>query len=488
MASTALLLGALTVGASNVAQFTGNSHALFLDVSIQDWGDGFTRQFFLTTYDGNTNAKPFHIRNGNWITVSGEMKEVDGRYKTDYLLWVSEIDTADFVDWGVLDLAVANDDTNSNNVHDLAEKSQAANVSATGFWRSVTGDQGNATGTFQRSAGNNSGTYHLALTNTAAGTVNITAPFYANSLEGTLTYNVSNKTATLSFVSTAKESSNYAGQSTYAVINDAEFELAATTLFKSGGSVAMPDITFVRTGGTFYTATVVLADGEPITPWIDYQNWTLNITDPNDADNDGIPDISDAHDDLPPTITVDPGLLTYATGADPDLRLGVSATDNIEGNITDQLTITGAVDFGMVGEYVIIYTVQDAAGNEVQAQRTYRIIATDIDGDGIDDLWETENFGGLGFSASANPDGDGLTNLEEYLYNSDPLGPNIVIVVVEGWNLIGVGEDSTITNIDDVAGGIWAYLDGRFTTVTLLTANGGYWIYCFEAGLIVLAQ
>jgi len=45
---------------------------------------------------------------------------------------------------------------------------------------------------------------------------------------------------------------------------------------------------------------------------------------------------------------------------------------------------------------------------------------SDADGDGLPDAWETQNFGATGASASADVDGDGTTNLMEYLADTDP--------------------------------------------------------------------
>ncbi len=45
----------------------------------------------------------------------------------------------------------------------------------------------------------------------------------------------------------------------------------------------------------------------------------------------------------------------------------------------------------------------------------------DTDGDGLPDSWETEQFGSLNATASADPDGDGTTNMMEYLAGTNPL-------------------------------------------------------------------
>jgi hypothetical protein len=45
----------------------------------------------------------------------------------------------------------------------------------------------------------------------------------------------------------------------------------------------------------------------------------------------------------------------------------------------------------------------------------------DSDADGLPDAWETQYFGNLGQAAASDPDGDGLTNLEEYQLGRNPM-------------------------------------------------------------------
>lgn len=55
---------------------------------------------------------------------------------------------------------------------------------------------------------------------------------------------------------------------------------------------------------------------------------------------------------------------TYgATFTDP----GVSATDNIDGNIAGKVTVTGTVNTAVIGTYTLTYNVSDAAGNAADA-------------------------------------------------------------------------------------------------------------------------
>jgi hypothetical protein len=48
---------------------------------------------------------------------------------------------------------------------------------------------------------------------------------------------------------------------------------------------------------------------------------------------------------------------------------------------------------------------------------------TDTDGNGLPDLWQQHYFGHTGVDPKADPDGDGLSNLQEYKRHSDPTSP-----------------------------------------------------------------
>lgn len=57
--------------------------------------------------------------------------------------------------------------------------------------------------------------------------------------------------------------------------------------------------------------------------------------------------------------------------------------------------------------------------------------STDSDNDGLPDWWELQYFGSLAPQPGDDPDGDGLTNLEEYLNGTDPTHFSIVVTVAE---------------------------------------------------------
>lgn len=57
---------------------------------------------------------------------------------------------------------------------------------------------------------------------------------------------------------------------------------------------------------------------------------------------------------------------------------GATATDDIDGNITDKLTFTSTVDTLTVGEYAVTYTVKDEAGNEATAVRVVNVKEAEV--------------------------------------------------------------------------------------------------------------
>ena len=69
-------------------------------------------------------------------------------------------------------------------------------------------------------------------------------------------------------------------------------------------------------------------------------------------------------------------------------ELNATAMDNVDGDITDNIKITGEVDTSKVGTYTITYTVSDAAKNKATKNRT--IIVVEDDEEEVDQ--EEENY------------------------------------------------------------------------------------------------
>lgn len=61
--------------------------------------------------------------------------------------------------------------------------------------------------------------------------------------------------------------------------------------------------------------------------------------------------------------------VTITVGSEFDILAGITAVDDMDGNITASIKTVGEVDTATAGEYVITYSVSDKAGNETSLER-----------------------------------------------------------------------------------------------------------------------
>ncbi len=115
-------------------------------------------------------------------------------------------------------------------------------------------------------------------------------------------------------------------------------------------------------------------------------------------------------------------------------------------------------------------------------------LAFDADDDGMGDTWETTQFGNLSHDGSEDTDGDGITDLGEFLIQTDPHVKNIgitVIVLYPGWNAVSVPAQAAGLDVGDlfaahVQGNVWQW---HAQTQKYRVASGAavetasYWVY-----------
>jgi peptidoglycan/xylan/chitin deacetylase (PgdA/CDA1 family) len=100
---------------------------------------------------------------------------------------------------------------------------------------------------------------------------------------------------------------------------------------------------------------------------------TYSVTD-NAGNNNTITRKIKYEDIEKPTISLTDGdTISVASGSsftDP----GYSASDNCDGDISKNVTVSGSVNTGAIGTYSLTYTVSDKAGNAASATRTVKVV------------------------------------------------------------------------------------------------------------------
>ncbi|MBT8365756.1 MAG: Ig domain-containing protein, partial [Deltaproteobacteria bacterium] len=90
----------------------------------------------------------------------------------------------------------------------------------------------------------------------------------------------------------------------------------------------------------------------------------------------------------------------------------------------DQSDGSGIFDWtplvGQAGRYEIVFTASDGALTDTRRAVITVSCVDDTDSDGMSDDWEMENFGTLERDGKGDLDGDGISDLNEYLDGSDP--------------------------------------------------------------------
>ena len=74
---------------------------------------------------------------------------------------------------------------------------------------------------------------------------------------------------------------------------------------------------------------------------------------------------------------------------------------------------------------VFTLTVTDTGGLTASASVTVTVQMLDADSDGMSDLWEQAHFGSSGILSTGDADGDGISNLDEYLQGGNPLDGDV---------------------------------------------------------------
>gem|GEM_PF-3117064 len=147
------------------------------------------------------------------------------------------------------------------------------------------------------------------------------------------------------------------------------------------GTLTVNAFTLTRNGNK-YNGNLTVSDGNLANSWVDYEMIHLSITDNNDADGDGIPDLSDLVSGVAPTITAQPQSQTAIQGGNVSFYVTVSGTEpfyyqwrkngaNISNARSNVFTINN-VSANDAANYTVVVT--NIAGSVTSAVATLTVI------------------------------------------------------------------------------------------------------------------
>ncbi|MBI1177844.1 hypothetical protein GC207_10450 [bacterium] len=289
----------------NVAAFEGNSRSVrLLEGSRYIPGFGTVLLYF-TTYDGSASTFPLNqTLPGNYIAFSAEVRPRGGAsggavYETDWLNYLApDVGNPSLLAYGSDVITLPTDDTDGNGLADWCQLNKEANVTFTGtqYQDYPTVKVNTSSGSLLRPAGEFVGIW--SVTNSSDGST-IQGNFEVLHISGDVHYQRgTTNSLQLSFKldnPSFGQQDYYTGTSEFTVLSEDEISVPSFALTEPGGrklNIIGP-LNFHRQGNR-YVGNMELYDGVTDTYWRDYVYHVVEITDLNDEDFDGVPDLSDA--------------------------------------------------------------------------------------------------------------------------------------------------------------------------------------------------
>ncbi|MBI3415337.1 MAG: hypothetical protein HY043_08465 [Verrucomicrobia bacterium] len=249
-----------------------------LYVGDQDYFVEFIADLARSPYDGELAPNPVFKTN-----------EVKGFYH--FYLPGADIPTRDDLVLGVpLGL-----DSNNNGVDDFYESAVALDlVTTSGVFEDGTGN-GRPAGlfaTWSRDAGSDSGVCTMQF-DTALGLSTWSVNFRVREFSGTLDYARQGVNA-VGLISLADgHGQSLTGQLQVSSAKTNQISMLSGEWNLGNQGVFVTPVSMLDRRGSNYFGKIMLSDGDLTTTYPDYLQWILHITDPNDADHNGIPDLTD---------------------------------------------------------------------------------------------------------------------------------------------------------------------------------------------------
>ena len=316
LALTSLDHGCLLGSSVKTATFKAYCKQVYFAPSIDSDGD---IEWFFTSYDGSSRIPPPYDGNG---LVNGELKQQSSNSSVFLMDWISPSYVEQYVygnsvswaftnpdNYGMVSLNISSADADGNGVVDWMQKDLPANESFSG--QLVVHTMNNAiasvSGSLYRDPGSGSGRYSITYSvpgesGTSSG------DWVVGYYEGTFAYDGNNCEIDATTMDAQGNIKTVSGSTTCSSSNENHISIDTLDL-KVNSSVVRINGNSLTRNGNVYSASVNAVDGGTASSWPDFQDWYLEITDPNDSDGDGVPDLSDsespAANTVPTSVSLD---------------------------------------------------------------------------------------------------------------------------------------------------------------------------------------
>lgn len=245
---------------------------------------------YITSFDGSPQRPSTELISHESRPRAGS----PGVYEADYLTYNS---SGQLWQYGSSHSVMSSADLDGNTLPDIFQLDQSGDTPVTGqtFPDFPVMPGSEMRGRMTRRPGSLRGSYSMTLSN-AYGTVSYQGEYRLLYLEFQVAYQrgPSNRLRFDRLLMASERFTNVVGGSTeFTVTNPDQVELAAFTLTTPQGLVYTVRPANLRRVGNKYSGEMEMADGYLSTPWPDYQHWLLELTDLQDANRNGIPDLSD---------------------------------------------------------------------------------------------------------------------------------------------------------------------------------------------------
>ena len=150
-------------------------------------------------------------------------------------------------------------------------------------------------------------------------------------------------------------------------------------------------------------------------------------------------------------------------------ELGAVATDNVDGDLTKKIKISGKVDTQKAGEYIIKYTVTDKAGNKTTIER--KVIVEKKKEEPKEDNKDTPTDNNTNNDSNNNTNNN--TNNDNNNYYRDTIAPIITFNISDAYQNICTGNSVNISANGPYGYAAWDNVDGNITSRVRITGDTG---------------